>query len=85
MAAINNATPLIQPTEMTGGENQGKITLREAVYIRFTAGIPTAAAACKTMSLCVIHLFLLRADALNWYLKHLSVTENCLSYFSINT
>lgn len=36
------------------------------------------------MSLCVIHL-LLQADTLNYYLKYLSVTEHCLSYFSINT
>lgn len=36
------------------------------------------------MSLCLIHL-LLRADALNWHLKYLSVTKHCHSYFTVNT
>lgn len=40
LAAINNATPLIQQLKWLW-EKSGKITLRAAVYIGFTAGIPT--------------------------------------------
>lgn len=45
MGAINNATPLIRPPEMSGGEQSGEITLRATVYISFTAGAASAAAA----------------------------------------